>query len=70
MGSEMCIRDRFGVVYSVVLVGAIAVLQPSSPFVLVGLLMAYLAAGVLSALLGLAFAARFPHQPPFMVISH
>jgi hypothetical protein len=49
----------FGVVYSVVLVGAIAALQPSSPFVLAGLLMAYLAAGVLSALLGLAFAARF-----------
>jgi hypothetical protein len=50
----------FGVGYAAVLTAAIAVLEPSvPPFVLGGLFVSYIAAGVLSALLGLAFAARF-----------
>jgi hypothetical protein len=49
----------FAVVYAAVLTGAIVVLQPSAPYVVLGLLGSYIAAGVLSALLGLAFAARF-----------
>jgi hypothetical protein len=49
----------FAAGYAGVLIVAIAVLEPTSPWVLAGLLVAYMAAGVLSALLGLAFASRF-----------
>ena len=49
----------FGAVYAVVLTLAVAILTPTAPVVLVGLFAANLSAGVLSALLGLAFAARY-----------
>lgn len=49
----------FAVAYAGILTVALAVLEPSQPLVLIGLFAANLSAGVLSALLGLAFAARF-----------
>ncbi len=57
--AKRAVPVMFGVVYAGVLTVAITILAPASPILLLGLLAANLAAGVLSALLGLTFAARY-----------